>query len=159
LYFSFAISSKDSASPYQQFLSQCDEYQLSANSCNTAKAFIIDKTNNLIYYRLEYFLAGTYTGANPSWTNVNSSYSVSQYAPNLASGYNNTNAITLDQGYFYGRGSNTFSALGDVFTSQVLQVTSNIINESDILVLTGTFVTTGGGSANTFGTIKWQELY
>jgi hypothetical protein len=129
------------------------------NIIPTEISMICTDTNNLIYYRLEYFLAGTYIGANPSWTNVNSSYSVSQYAPNLASGYNNTNAITLDQGYFYGRGTNTFSALGDVFTSQVLQLTSNISNQSDILVLTGTFLASGGGSATVFGTIKWQELY
>lgn len=128
------------------------------NIIPTEISMICTDSNNLIYYRLEYFLAGTYTGTNPSWTNVNSSYSVSQYAPNLATGYNNTNAITLDQGYFYGRGSNTFSALGNVFTSQVLQVTSNIINESDILVLTGTFLA-DGGSATVFGTLSWQELY
>ena len=119
---------------------------------------ICSSTNDLVLYKLEYFVAGTYIGTSPTWNNVNSDYSVAQYAGNLASGYNNANAITLDQGYFYGIGTNTFSALGDVFTSQVLQVTSNITNESDILVLTATFVSTSG-SANVFGTISWQELY
>ena len=114
--------------------------------------------NTLILYKLEYFLAGTYTGTQPTWTNVNNNYSVAQYAGNLATGYNNTNAITLDQGYFYGRGTNTFSSLGDVFTSQVLQLTSNITNDSDILVLTATFVASSG-STNVFGTLSWQELY
>jgi hypothetical protein len=120
-------------------------------------SMICSATNDLILYKLEYFLAGTYTGTQPTWNNVNN-YSVAQYALNLASGYSNTNAITLDQGYFYGRGTNTFSALGDVFTSQVLQITSNITNESDILVLTATFVNTSG-STNVFGTLSWQELY
>jgi hypothetical protein len=128
------------------------------NIIPTEISMICTDTNALIYYRLEYFLAGTYTGTQPSWTNVNSSYSVAQYAPNLATGYNNTNAITLDQGYFYGRGSNTFSSQNDIFSTQVLQLTSNISNQSDILVLTGTFVASGG-SANVLGTIKWQELY
>ena len=128
------------------------------NIIPTGLSMICSATNDLILYKLEYFLAGTYTGTQPAWTNVSTNYSVAQYAPNLATGYNNTNAITLDQGYFYGRGTNTFSSLGDVFTSQVLQITSNITNESDILVLTATFVSTSG-STNVFGTLSWQELY
>jgi hypothetical protein len=128
------------------------------NIIPTGLSMICSATNDLVLYRLEYFLAGTYLGIQPTWINVNSAYSVAQYAGNLSSGYNNTNAITLDQGYFYGRGTNTFSQLGDVFTSQVLQITSNIRNESDILVLTATFVNTSG-NANVLGTLSWQELY
>ena len=128
------------------------------NIIPTGLSMICSATNDLILYKLEYFLAGTYIGTQPTWSNVNSAYSVAQYAPNLATGYNNTNAITLDQGYFYGRGTHTFSSLGDVFTNQVLQMTSNITNDSDILVLTATFVSSSG-STNVFGTISWQELY
>ena len=128
------------------------------NIIPTGLSMICSSTNDLILYKLEYFVAGTYIGIDPSWNNVNNNYSVAQYARNLASGYNNTNAITLDQGYFYGRGTNTFSSLGDVFTSQVLQITSNITNESDILVLTATFVSTSGNT-NVLGTLSWQELY
>jgi hypothetical protein len=119
---------------------------------------ICSTTNDLVLYKLEYFLAGTYLGTQPTWINVNSAYSVAQYAGNLSSGYNNTNAITLDQGYFYGRGTNIFLSLGDVFTSQVLQITSNITNESDILVLTATYVK-ASGTTNVLGTLSWQELY
>ena len=128
------------------------------NIIPTGLSIICSSTNDLILYKLEYFVAGTYTGTTPAWVNVSNNYSVAQYAPNLATGYNNTNAITLDQGYFYGRGTNTFSSLGDVFTSQILQLTSNITNESDILVLTATFVSTSG-TTNVFGTLSWQELY
>jgi hypothetical protein len=128
------------------------------NIIPTGLSMICSTTNELVLYKLEYFLAGTYTGTQPTWTNVNNNYSVAQYAGNLSSGYNNTNAITLDQGYFYGRGTNTFSSLGDVFTSQVLQLTSNITNDSDILVLTATFVATSG-TTNVLGTLSWQELY
>jgi hypothetical protein len=129
------------------------------NIIPTGLSMICSSTNDLVLYKLEYFLAGTYLGTQPSlWNNVNSSYSVAQYAGNLATGYNNTNAITLDQGYFYGRGTNTFSALGDVFTSQILQLTSNISNQSDIVVLTATFISTSGNT-NVLGTLSWQELY
>ena len=120
---------------------------------------ICSSTNDLVLYKLEYFVAGTYTGTQPTWTDVNSNYSVAQYGGNVnGPSYNNTNAITLDQGYFYGRGTNTFSALGDVFTSQVLQITSNITNQSDILVLTATYVS-NAGSAEVLATLSWQELY
>jgi hypothetical protein len=128
------------------------------NIIPTGLSMICSATNDLVLYKLEYFLAGTYLGTQPTWTNVNSGYSVAQYAGNLSSGYNNTNAITLDEGYFYGRGTNTFSPLGDVFTSQVLQLTSNIRNESDILVLTATFVASSS-TTNVLGTLSWQELY
>ena len=131
------------------------------NIIPTSLSMICTTTNDLILYRLKLFLAGTYTGTGPvdaSWNNVNSNYSVAQYFGNLNSGYNNTNAITLDEGYFYGRGTNTFSLLGDVFTSQVLQLTSNITNQSDILVLTATFVS-NSGTADVLGTLSWQELY
>jgi hypothetical protein len=130
------------------------------NIIPTEISMICADSTTLIYYRLEYFLAGTYTGTTtPTWTNVNSSYSVAQYArqiSNPSTGYSSTNAITLDQGYFYGRGSNTFSSQNDIFTSQILQLTSNITNDSDILVLTAT---TTSNNTTVFGTIKWQELY
>ena len=128
------------------------------NIIPSSLSIICSSTSDLVLYKLILFLAGTYRGTDPSWNTVNSDYSVAQFARNLAIGYNNANGITLDQGYFYGRGTNTFSSLGDVFTSQVLQVTSNITNQSDILVLTATFVS-NSGSTNVLGTIAWQELY
>jgi hypothetical protein len=128
------------------------------NIIPTSISMICSATNDLILYKLVLFLAGTYTGTQPVWLDVNSGYSVAQYANNLSSGYNSTNAIILDQGYFYGRGTNTLATLGDVFASQLLQITSNISGESDILVLTATYVNSSG-STNVFGTILWQEIY
>ena len=115
-------------------------------------------TNDLILFKLVLFLADTYIGTPPTWANVNQNYSVSQYAGNLATGYNATNGIVLDQGYFYGRGTNTNAALSDIFSTQVLQITSDINNVSDILVLTATFCA-GSGSSNVYGTLSWQEFY
>jgi hypothetical protein len=128
------------------------------NIIPTSISMICSSTNDLILYKLVLFLAGTYTGTQPLWSDVNSIYSVAQYAGNLSSGYNSTNGIILDQGYFYGRGTNTLATLGDVFASQLLQITSNISGESDILVLTATYVNSSG-STNVFGTILWQEIY
>ena len=115
-------------------------------------------TNDLILFKLVLFLADTYIGVQPTWANVNQNYSVSQYAGNLATGYNATNGIVLDQGYFYGRGTNTNAVLSDIFSTQVLQVTSDINNVSDIIVLTATFCA-GSGSTNVYGTLSWQEIY
>lgn len=128
------------------------------NIIPTGLSMICTSTNDLILFKLVLFLAGSYIGTQPSWINVDASYSVAQYATNLDPGYNATNGIVLDQGYFYGRGTNTFSGLGDVFSSQVLQLTSNMNNNSDILVLTATFCAT---SSTTFvyGTLSWQEIY
>lgn len=122
-------------------------------------SMICSATNDLILYKLVLFLAETYTGIAPTWIDVNQDYSVAQYAINLPSGYNSTNGIVLDEGYFYGRGTNTFSALSDVFSTQVLQLTSNINNNSDILVLTATFCASSGSSTNIYSTLSWQEIY
>lgn len=127
------------------------------NIIPTNLSMICSSTNNLVLYKLVLFLAGTYTGTPPTWTNVNSSYSVAQYSLN-PSGYNSTNGIVLDEGYFYGRGTNTFSTLGEVFATQLLQITSDIVGNSDILALTATFVSSSG-STDVFGTLQWQELY
>lgn len=128
------------------------------NIIPTLTSMICSSTNDLILYKLVFFLSGTYIGTQPTWIDVDASYSVAQYSGNLSTGYSSTNGILIDQGYFYGRGTNTFSQLGDVFASQILQLTSDINNNSDILVLTATFVSTSG-SSNVFGTIQWQELY
>jgi hypothetical protein len=122
-------------------------------------SMICSATNDLILYKLVLFLAGTYTGTDPLWTDVNSEYSVAQYAGNLASGYSSTNGIIIDNGYFYGRGTNTVAPLSNVFSTQILQVTSDINDNSDILVLTATFISTSGSSTTVLGTIQWQEIY
>jgi hypothetical protein len=128
------------------------------NIIPTGLSMICSTSNDLVLYKLVLFLAGTYTGTDPSWNNVNSGYSVAQYALNLATGYSSTNGIVLDEGYFYGRGTNTFATLGEVFATQILQITTDVSGNSDILVLTATLVT---GSSNTtvYGTLQWQELY
>ena len=122
-------------------------------------SMICTTNNDLILYKLVLFLAGTYTGTNPTWINVDPSNSVAQYAIN-PSGYNPTNGIILDQGYFYGKGTNSFDSLGDIFSTQLLQLTSDIKFNSDILVLTATFINNNPSTTTTvYGTLSWQEVY
>jgi hypothetical protein len=121
---------------------------------------IATTNNDLILFKLVLFLAGTYTGTQPTWNDVNSDYSVAQYGGNLSSGYLSIDGIVLDEGYFYGKGTSTVAPLGDIFSSQILQLTSDINNNSDILVLTATFVNGNPSStATVFATLNWQEIY
>lgn len=120
---------------------------------------ICSTNNDLILFKLVLFLAGDYTGTTPTWINVDASYSVADYAIN-PSGYNSTNGIILDQGYFYGKGTNTVSSLGEVFSSQLLQLTSDIQYNYDILALTATYITSSSSTiTDVSATINWQEIY
>ena len=66
-------------------------------------------------------------------------------------------SIIVDQGYFYGRGIVSFNSLSDVFTN-IIQITSNIDNVSDVLLLTAE-KTGSTGTGNVFASISWQEIY
>lgn len=129
------------------------------NIVPTLTSMICSANNDLILFKLVLFLAGDYTGTTPTWNNVDASYSVADYTIN-PSGYNSTNGIILDQGYFYGKGTNTISPLGEVFSAQILQLTSDIQYNYDILALTATFINSNSSSTtNVSATISWQEIY
>lgn len=119
---------------------------------------IIDTaTNNNMLYRLRLYQDGAF-GGTVTWSSVDSSHSVVQYAKSgNISGFTSTNSILLDQGYFYGRGTIAFNGLGDVFNNLVLQLTANIDNTSDILILTCEKI--GSSSTTVYSTISWQEIY
>lgn len=127
------------------------------NIVPTSTSIICSTNNDLILFKLVLFLAGDYTGTTPNWINVDASYSVANYAINPP-GYNSTNGIIIDQGYFYGKGTNTISALGEVFSTQLLQLTSDIQYNYDILALTATFIN-GSATTDVSATINWQEIY
>jgi hypothetical protein len=129
----------------------------------TGLSMICDNNNILIAYKLVLFLDGVSLASagivTPSWTTVNTN-SVTQYAVSFTGGgtYSSSNGIVLDNGYFYGKGTNTFAVLTNIFSSLVVQLNSNVNNVADVLVLTATLIT-GGGTASVYGTLQWQELY
>lgn len=132
---------------------------LNQNIVPTITSMICSTNNDLILFKLVLFLAGDYTGTTPNWINVDASYSVANYAIN-PSEYNSTNGIIIDQGFFYGKGTNTISPLGEVFSTQLLQLTSDIKNNSDILALTATYINSNNSATtNVSATINWQEIY
>jgi len=137
------------------------------NIIPTSLTAISSSTNDFILYRLRLYLAGDspVTGGSITWKPVNvNGYSVCEYSATLdpSSGYTGTfqtsSSIIIDENYFYGRGTNSFNPLGDIFSNQVLQITSNIENISDILVLT--CVKIGSSSSSSlYGVLQWQEIY
>ena len=115
--------------------------------------------NNGYLYKLRLYLSPT--GADSplngaTVVNVNDN-SVVAYSITGLTIPNPTTTIIVDQGYFYGRGIVSFNSLTDVFTN-IIQLTSNMDNVCDVLLLTAEKTgTTGAG--NVFASISWQEIY
>jgi hypothetical protein len=120
---------------------------------------IIDSTNNnTLLYRLRIYPAGTSAGTI-TWTDVDSTYSVVQFATNAnITGFTTTGSIVVDSAYFLGKGSNVFSDLGNTFSNLLLQITSNIADVSDIMVLTCRRINSGT-DAKVSASLSWNEFY
>lgn len=90
-----------------------------------------------------------------TWNSVNPN-SVTEYALGGANitGIINTNII-VDSGYVQGKGSVVFQSLDGIF-SNLIQITSNIDNVSDVFVLTAEPLSS---SSNIYATINWNEAY
>jgi len=115
---------------------------------------LTNSNNDIFLYKLTLYFAGA-TGAN-GWADVNN-LSVCQYSTTPAViNAGPAGSIVVDQGYFQGRLTSSFSNLSDIFTS-ILQINSDINNVSDILVLTAKKIT--GTPATVFATLNWQEIY
>lgn len=116
---------------------------------------LTSSNNDICSYKLTLYFAGA-TGTN-GWTDVNN-LSVCQYSTTNGTIYpGSAGSIVVDQGYFQGRLTSSFSNLADIFTS-ILQINSDINNVSDILVLTARD-TTGQGTPSVYATLNWQEIY
>lgn len=119
---------------------------------------IMDTDNNNGYlYRLRLYLSPTgasspLNGATIVNVDDNSVVAYSISGLTIPAG-----SIIVDQGYFYGRGIVSFNSLIDVFTN-IIQLTSNIDNVCDVLLLTAEKTGTTG-SGNVFASISWQEIY
>ncbi len=127
------------------------------NIIPTGISIIDTATNNNLLYRLRLYQDGGF-GGSITWSSVDNNCSVVQYAKSAAiTGFTSTNSKLLDQGYFYGRGTIAFNGLGDVFSNLILQITANIDNTSDVLILTCQKI--GQNSTEVYSTISWQEIY
>ena len=112
--------------------------------------------NNINLWRLRIYQDSNTSNVSASWLQINSSYSVSEYAITFSS-WNSTGSILVSQGIFSGQGTVSFSDLSDIFTSQILHITSNVGLTSDILLLT--CQTLSGSGSTIYTTMEITEHY
>jgi hypothetical protein len=117
---------------------------------------------DILLYRLRLYLDpvnGLYPATINTWLSVdnftsviNGSLSVVQYATDLDSGFSTDNSIILDQGTIISKGGNTF-------TDNLLEITSNYFNISNIMILTIQNISNVGTTGMTCATVGWDEIY
>ena len=115
-------------------------------------------TNDILIYYLRLYLPPN--SPTISWTDVNSNYSVTQYAltPNINNFPGATGSyVILDENIILGKGGITYSSLSNVFT-ELIQITSDVNNISAVLVLSVKRIA-GSGSGNIYASMSWQEIY
>ncbi len=122
-----------------------------------------DQSNtNVDLLRLRLYLAPDSPSSNTStsWTQVNASYSIVEYSAGtsiVGSGtFTTNNSIILSESYFSGKNNIALSqSLENIFSNLITQITSNILNKSDILL-----ITIQPSSASTcYAEIDWNEVY
>ncbi len=126
----------------------------------TSLSAISSSNTDLVLFRLRLYRDGiTFTNSGYTWQNVDSNFSVAQYITFTTPTplINTLSSILVDQGYFFGRGVNSFNSLQDTFNTTIQQLTSNVINIADVLVLSCQKINTG--QTDLYGTLSWQEIY
>jgi hypothetical protein len=112
----------------------------------------------VIIYRLRLFQAPTQPNVSSplSYSSVSNSSVIEVAVPNSSITLNNVSqSINIVQGFSQGKGSISLSDLTSIF-SQFTQITSNIDNISDVLVLTVQIIK---NSSNILASINWTEAY
>jgi hypothetical protein len=117
---------------------------------------ILDTQNNtLILYRIRLFRSPATDPGTFTWNAVNNN-SLIVYATS-PTGVAFTNSIVIDSGYVYGgKGNILFSNLSNVFNN-IFQITSDINNNSDIVMITTQSF--GNTTPSVVSSISWQEIH
>ena len=120
---------------------------------------LVDTTgNNLLCYRIRIYKDGILPTANLiTWNDVNTSNSIVQYSTTSGAPTNVSDSIIVSQGFFSGKGTVLYGNLENVFSSQILQITSNYSNVSDVLVITAQLFS--GNNSTVYADINWNEFY
>ena len=116
-------------------------------------------STDYVLYKLRLYQDGNLGTTTITWTDVSNS-SVCQYAlsTNITT-FSTASSYILDQDYFSGKTTIYYSNLIDIFNNKVTQITSNILNVSDVLIITATKVAGGGGNSTVYSSLSWQEIY
>lgn len=115
---------------------------------------IYGSSNAEFLFKLRLYLAPN-TPTVTTWTSVNND-SIAQYAlgDSNITNISNTNII-ISSSYVQGRENVSIQNLDDIFT-KLIQITSNIDNECDVLLITAQALS---GNANIYSSINWNESY
>ena len=115
---------------------------------------ILTGTASSVFYRIRLFLAPHAPDTDTGWSNVNGNSVVQNtLGGNITIG--SGQSIIVSEGYINENGGIVISNLENVFNN-LIQLTSNINNTSDILVITAAGI---GKSVDTYCAINWQEVY
>jgi len=104
---------------------------------------ILDADKDDLLYNVRLYLApNVHSGITGSWESVNNNSLIEYNVYNDGGILTNPDAsINISSGYIAGNSNLSFGSLNDIFTN-LTQITSNINNESDILLITGKRVNT-----------------
>jgi len=147
------ISVNTSETPIIALLGSASNNYYHENIFPRSYTLLTSDNNIVIIYRLRLYLAPNSPGTLVSLINVNSN-SRCAYTTNIT-GFTSNNSIILDEGYTSGRNVFQLGTLTDVFTL-FTQISSNIDNVSDIIVLTAQTIS---GSTNVFASLNFTESY
>lgn len=120
---------------------------------------ILDSANNnVILFKIRIYKDGNVPLVNMIWNDIDppSYSSVCQYSLNSDNVIPDS-SIIVQEGLFSGKNSVSINDLSSVFTSNILQISSNISNTSDILCITCKLLS--GTNASIYSTISWSEYY
>jgi hypothetical protein len=129
---------------------------------------VIDTNNNntlLVRVRYYYAAAAATSIVATTWTPADSTYSLVEYAQGKVANVNNfttflpTGSVVITSSYILGKGSNVLASLSTAFTTLLSNLSSDIINSPDVLLITAQRVGTGATTANVWASIDWQEVY
>jgi hypothetical protein len=139
------------------------------NIIPSSVSLITDDSNDILLYNIYIFQAPN-VPLNQSdgivtvnWTSVNTAYSVSQYATSYSGSgvapitVNATAGILVDSGFIQGKTSVAISKLDKVFNDQILHITANSNNVSDILMITCKRITSSNYVV--YASVNWTEVY
>jgi len=110
------------------------------------------ENNKYFLYKVRLYLAPNSPGTI-SYTNVDNN-SIVEYSTAISS-FSTTNSIIVDSGYFVSKTLSELNSFSNVF-SNLIQITSNIDNVSDILVITAQSLS---GAGDVYASINWNEIY
>lgn len=116
-------------------------------------SFACISQSDAILIRVRLYLAGVSTGLTPTWTDVNADHSVMQQATSFTGTVTTTDSIVLNQSYAYSHSNFNANNITNTFT----QLSSNIANTSDILLVTA--ISVSGNSATGLASVTWEEIY